>query len=35
VIRAYLGSGDEINPSDAAEAAAAGSHSSETPGTNS
>jgi branched-chain amino acid transport system ATP-binding protein len=33
VIRAYLGSGDEINPSEAAEAAATGHHSSETPGT--
>ena len=31
VIRAYLGSGDEINPADAAAAA----HSSETPGTHS
>ncbi|MBN1097947.1 ABC transporter ATP-binding protein [Blastococcus sp. TML/C7B] len=33
VIRAYLGSGDEINPSEAAEAAATGAHPSETPGT--
>lgn len=32
VIRAYLGSGDEIDPSEAAEAAAAGASSSETPG---
>jgi branched-chain amino acid transport system ATP-binding protein len=32
VIRAYLGSGDEINPSEAAEAAATGAHPSETPG---
>jgi branched-chain amino acid transport system ATP-binding protein len=35
VIRAYLGSGDEISPADAAEAAAAGHHPSETPGTQS
>jgi branched-chain amino acid transport system ATP-binding protein len=34
VIRAYLGSGDEISPSDAAEVAA-GAHPSETPGTTS
>ncbi|TFV81297.1 ABC transporter ATP-binding protein [Blastococcus sp. CT_GayMR20] len=33
VIRAYLGSGDEISPAEAAEAAATGHHSSETPGT--
>lgn len=33
VIRAYLGSGDEISPSEAAEAAATGAHPSETPGT--
>jgi branched-chain amino acid transport system ATP-binding protein len=33
VIRAYLGSGDEISPAEAAEAAASGSHPSETPGT--
>jgi branched-chain amino acid transport system ATP-binding protein len=32
VIRAYLGSGDEISPSEAAEAAASGAHPSETPG---
>ena len=32
VIRAYLGSGDEISPS---EATATGHHSSETPGTTS
>ena len=32
VIRAYLGSGDEIDPSEAAEAAATGASSSETPG---
>ena len=35
VIRAYLGSGDDINPSDAAEVAATGHPSSETPGTHS
>jgi branched-chain amino acid transport system ATP-binding protein len=33
VIRAYLGSGDEINPSEAADAAAAAQPSTETPGT--
>ncbi len=33
VIRAYLGSGDEINPAEAAAAAATGHHPSETPGT--
>lgn len=32
VIRAYLGSGDEISPSEAAQAAATGAHPSETPG---
>ena len=32
VIRAYLGSGDEISPSEAAEATATGAHPSETPG---
>ena len=35
VIRAYLGSGDEMSPAEAAEAAATGHHTSETPGTNS
>ena len=35
VIRAYLGSGDEINPSEAADAAAAAQPSTETPGTTS
>jgi branched-chain amino acid transport system ATP-binding protein len=33
VIRAYLGSGDEINPSEAADSAATGHPSTETPGT--
>jgi len=35
VIRAYLGSGDEINPADAAEAGAIAHHHSENPGTHS
>jgi branched-chain amino acid transport system ATP-binding protein len=35
VIRAYLGSGDDISPSEAAQAAATGHHPSETPGTHS
>jgi branched-chain amino acid transport system ATP-binding protein len=35
VIRAYLGSGDEISPSEAAAAAATGHKPIETPGTTS